>query len=92
MTNLLKRLPKLVGVRAGRSVFLLIGSGAPMTADDLKRIAERCTKLMHPGEWPHMTDAQEAVQLLSVGKALQAALLEGFLGRKSPVCVMGYRS
>jgi hypothetical protein len=34
-----------------------------------------------------MTDAQKAVSLLHVGKALQAALLEGFLVRRSPVKV-----
>jgi hypothetical protein len=34
-----------------------------MTADDLKRIAERYTEL-HPGEWQPMTDAQKAVSLL----------------------------
>jgi hypothetical protein len=59
-----------------------------MTADDLKRIAERYTELMHPGEWPHMTDAQRAVSLLHVGKALHTALLEGFLLRASPVRVL----
>ena len=40
---------------------------------------------MHPGECLLMSDAQKAVSLLLVGKALQAALLEGFLVRKSPV-------
>jgi hypothetical protein len=30
-----------------------------MTADDLKRIAERYSELMRPGEWPRMTDAQK---------------------------------
>jgi hypothetical protein len=58
-----------------------------MTADDFKRIAERYTELMSPGVWADMTDAQKAVSLLYVGKALQAALLEGFLVRKSPVKV-----
>jgi hypothetical protein len=43
---------------------------------------------MHPGEWPHMTDAQSAVSLLDVGKVLQAALLEGRLLRASPVRVL----
>jgi hypothetical protein len=59
-----------------------------MTADDLKRIAERYTELTHPGEWQHMTDAQKAVSLLHAGRALHAALLEGFLVRKSPVRVL----
>jgi hypothetical protein len=58
-----------------------------MTANDLKRIAERYTELMRPGEWSRMSEAQKAVQLLTIGKALQAALLEGFLVRKSPVKV-----
>jgi hypothetical protein len=58
-----------------------------MTSDDLKRIAERYTELMSPGVWADMTDAQKAVSLLHVGKALQAALLEGFLVCKSPVKV-----
>jgi hypothetical protein len=58
-----------------------------MTADDFKRIAARYTELMHPGEWARMSDGQKAVQLLTIGKALQAALLEGFLVRKSPVKV-----
>lgn len=58
-----------------------------MTADDFKRIAERYTELMNPGLWPDMSDAQKAVQLLTVGKALQAELLEGFMVRKSPVKV-----
>jgi hypothetical protein len=58
-----------------------------MTTDDLKRIAARYTELMSPGVWPDMTDAQKAVSLLHVGKALQAALLEGFMVRKSPVKV-----
>jgi hypothetical protein len=40
-----------------------------MTADDLKRIAERHTELMRPGEWQHMTDAQKAVSLSHIGKA-----------------------
>jgi hypothetical protein len=35
-----------------------------------------------------MTDAQRVVSLLHVGKALHAALLEGFLVRKSPVRVL----
>jgi hypothetical protein len=43
-----------------------------MTADDFKRIAARYTELMHPGEWARMSDAQKAVQLLTVGKALHA--------------------
>jgi hypothetical protein len=59
-----------------------------MTSDDLERIAERYTELMHPGEWPRMSDAQKAVSLLHVGKALHAALLEGFLVRTSPVRVL----
>ena len=58
-----------------------------MTADDLRGIAERYAELMRPGEWLRMSDAQKAVQLLTVGKALQAALLEGFMVRKSPVKV-----
>jgi hypothetical protein len=58
-----------------------------MTADDLKRIAERYTELMSRGVWADMTDAQKAVSLLHVGRALKAALLEGFLVRKSPVKV-----
>ena len=58
-----------------------------MTADDFKRIAERYTELMNPGEWSRMSDAQKAVSLLHVGRVLKAALLEGFLVRKSPVQV-----
>jgi hypothetical protein len=59
-----------------------------MTADDLKRIAERYTEPMHPGEWQHMTDTQKAVSPLHIGKAQHAELLEGFLVRKSPVKVL----
>lgn len=49
-----------------------------MTADDFKRIAERYSELIHPGEWRRMSDAQ---------RAGEAALLEGFLVRKSPATV-----
>jgi len=42
-----------------------------MAADDLTRIAERYTELMHPGGWPRMSDAQNAVSL-HIGKALGA--------------------
>jgi hypothetical protein len=61
---------------------------APMTADDLKRSAERHIELTRPGEWQHLTGAQKVVSLLRVGKALQAALLERFLVRRSPVRVL----
>ena len=56
-----------------------------MSAEDLKRIAERYTELMNPGTWHDLTDAQKAVALLQVVKAVQAALMEGFLMRKSAV-------
>jgi hypothetical protein len=59
-----------------------------MTEDDLKRIAERYTELMSPGVWADMTDAQRAVSLLHVGRALKAALLEGFMVRRLPVRVL----
>jgi hypothetical protein len=58
-----------------------------MTADDLKCITERYSELMRPGEWPRISDAKKAVQLLTVGMALHAALLEGFMVRKSTVRV-----
>jgi hypothetical protein len=58
-----------------------------MTADDLKCIAERYTELINPGQWVGMTDPQKAVSLFHVGKAPHAALLEGFLVRKSLVKV-----
>jgi hypothetical protein len=57
-----------------------------MTADDLKRIAERYTELMHPGEWQHMTDAQKAVSLLPRRRTPRCE--QGFLVRKSPVRVL----
>jgi hypothetical protein len=58
-----------------------------MTADNLKCIAERYTELINPGQWIGMTDAQKAVSLFHAGQAPHAALLEGFLVRKSPIKV-----
>jgi hypothetical protein len=59
-----------------------------MTVDDMTRIAERYSELMRSGKWQRMSDAQKAVQLLTACKALQAALLEVFLVRKSLVSVL----
>jgi hypothetical protein len=53
----------------------LFNAVARMIADDLKRIAVRYTELINPGQSPDMTDAQKAVWLLHLGKALHAALL-----------------